>query len=203
MQLKQARTIAEELAAQMAPFCERIEIAGSIRRAVAEVKDIEICAIPKWKMRKCGGVLFAELEIEEPANLLYDWALAKSAEGSLQWIKPGVSDLRIWPPKPDGKYWRGYLTEHQIKLDLFLATPKNWGVILLIRTGSADFSHGVAAHAQRIGRNFADGHLTISGVPTETLGEETVFDLLGLEYVAPHSRFSAANVVPTDKAVIR
>ena len=46
MELKRARAIAEKLVETMAPYCERIEIAGSIRREKAEVGDIELVAIP-------------------------------------------------------------------------------------------------------------------------------------------------------------
>ena len=44
---EQALEIAEKTKALLAPHCERIEIAGSIRRLKPFVKDIEIVAIPK------------------------------------------------------------------------------------------------------------------------------------------------------------
>lgn len=47
MKLAQALAIAEKVKALLAPHCERIEIAGSIRRKKPDVKDIEIVAIPK------------------------------------------------------------------------------------------------------------------------------------------------------------
>ena len=48
MILETAGKIAEQLKTEMSPYCRQIEIAGSIRRGKREVKDIEICAIPKW-----------------------------------------------------------------------------------------------------------------------------------------------------------
>lgn len=42
-----ALTIAELVVAQLAPHCERIQIAGSIRRKSRTVKDVEIVCIPK------------------------------------------------------------------------------------------------------------------------------------------------------------
>lgn len=45
--LETARAVAEQLVFLMSPHCERIEIAGSIRRGKAEVKDIELVLIPK------------------------------------------------------------------------------------------------------------------------------------------------------------
>src|SRR5215471_6986088 len=41
-----ARKVAEQLVAELAPRCERIEIAGSLRRGKAEVGDIEILYVP-------------------------------------------------------------------------------------------------------------------------------------------------------------
>ena len=41
-----ALTIALGLVERLRPACTRIEIAGSVRRGYAEVKDIEIVAIP-------------------------------------------------------------------------------------------------------------------------------------------------------------
>ena len=47
MLLNEAKKIARDFISQIQPFCSRAEIAGSVRRGKAEVKDIEICAIPK------------------------------------------------------------------------------------------------------------------------------------------------------------
>lgn len=45
--LERARRIAESLAEVLAPACERLEVAGSIRRRVEHVKDIELVARPR------------------------------------------------------------------------------------------------------------------------------------------------------------
>ena len=42
MEYNKALEIAEKTKAQLAPYCERIEIAGSIRRKKPDVGDIEI-----------------------------------------------------------------------------------------------------------------------------------------------------------------
>jgi len=47
MNLTEAQRIAQIVKSELSPHCERIEIAGSIRRGKPEVKDIEIVAIPK------------------------------------------------------------------------------------------------------------------------------------------------------------
>lgn len=48
MKLESAKKLAEFLVELMSEYCERIMIAGSIRRGKHEVKDIEIVCIPKW-----------------------------------------------------------------------------------------------------------------------------------------------------------
>jgi DNA polymerase/3'-5' exonuclease PolX len=47
--LAQARQLAQELATiHLRPACERIEVAGSVRRGKSEVSDVELVAIPRF-----------------------------------------------------------------------------------------------------------------------------------------------------------
>lgn len=47
IQLEDAKKRAEEVVEQLAPYCEKIEVAGSIRRRRRQVNDIDIVLIPK------------------------------------------------------------------------------------------------------------------------------------------------------------
>ena len=47
MKKDEAKKIADKYIELLKPYCERIEIAGSVRREKPEVKDIEIVAIPQ------------------------------------------------------------------------------------------------------------------------------------------------------------
>lgn len=151
-----ANAAAKRLVSAMTPFCEKIEIAGSIRRRKSEVKDIEIVCIPKWAEEGEPSDLFGEGRFR--VNTLYRWA---GQQQILKWIKPGVTGIEPWHVKEDGKYWRGYLASLQdtfcvycpdvpCKVDIFLATPENFGLQYLIRTGNADFSKEVVTHALRV-----------------------------------------------------
>lgn len=111
MKLEEAQVIAERIKAELAPHCERIEIAGSIRRKKPEVGDIEIVAIPKP----------------------YDIGLFESG------ITPVVNQWEKVKGELPCKYTQRILPEG-IKLDLFFAEPDNWGLIYAIRTGNADNS---------------------------------------------------------------
>lgn len=47
MEYNKALQIAERIKRELEPHCEKVEIAGSLRRKKSEVNDIEIVAIPK------------------------------------------------------------------------------------------------------------------------------------------------------------
>ena len=49
MKLEDAKNVANEFVFQIKEFCERIEVAGSIRRNKPEVNDIDIVIIPKLR----------------------------------------------------------------------------------------------------------------------------------------------------------
>lgn len=188
MEHQEAREIAETLTEAMRPFCERIEIAGSLRRGKPQVKDIEIVAIPKWQAIEMPPEnLFASFYEPEfqLRNLLFEWA---ATQGDIRWIKPGKPEIESGRINQEGKYWRGYLPAREVKLDLFLCKANNWGAIYLIRTGSAEFSQAVVTHAKRIGKPCRDGSFTRDGEPVYTPEERDVFDLLNLEYVEPPAR---------------
>ena len=48
MELEKAKAIAEELKSLLEPACEKMVIAGSIRRQKPEVGDIELLCIPRY-----------------------------------------------------------------------------------------------------------------------------------------------------------
>jgi DNA polymerase/3'-5' exonuclease PolX len=183
MELQEARGHAERLRDEMAPYCHRVEVAGSVRRGKAECRDIELVAIPRWEQLPEPGTLF-----ESPVwtNTLHAWALRT---GAVVWIKPGTSAIEPWAPKPEGKYWRGLLSDGT-KLDLFLADERNFGLIWLIRTGPAEWSQAVVTHALRLGKPCVGGSL---GVPTPE--EADVFAYLGLQWVPPEARTGPAEVL--------
>lgn len=160
MRLSEALKIAEWVKSELAPHCERIEIAGSIRRKKPDVKDIEVVAIPK----PYDVGLFAS----GIATVLNQWEMVK---GQL----PCKYTQRILP--------------YGIKLDLFFATKENWGAIYAIRTGSADYSHKVLGGGWvKYGYKMEGGVLHRSGFPISTPEEEDFFKCCGVEWVKPEDR---------------
>jgi DNA polymerase/3'-5' exonuclease PolX len=184
MLLPEAKAIAEALLAEIQPFCERVEVAGSIRRCKPEVKDVEIVAVPLWTEEPDPADLFGEQKVR--VNRLFaEW----SQSCGIRWIKTGTPDIVDWHVKPDGKYWRGLLPSG-LKLDLFLTEPGNFGLQYVIRTGSADFSRELVTWARdRAGTPAREGWLRdAAGEPIPTPTELSVFHALGLAWVWPSER---------------
>jgi DNA polymerase/3'-5' exonuclease PolX len=181
MDLWTAREIAGELVRQLEPGCERIGVAGSIRRGKAQVKDIELVASPRL-----GLNLFEEPDEEAPTKL--DEALAEA--------------MRLDQLRPAGKmgkrykqFWVSfYVGAEAIKLDLFVVRPPaQWGVIYAIRTGPAGFSRWAVTRRSQ-GGGLPD-HLTVQdgavwdGERLVPMPEEDDFlKVIGMRGVAPMKR---------------
>ena len=113
------KVAAERIVHALHRGCERIEIAGSLRRLKSDIGDIEIVAIPKR------------------VGLMEDSAL----DPILQEMVASATLHRI----KNGEKYKQFIIMEGVaagcKLDLFLAEPSTWGVIFTIRTGPAEFSH--------------------------------------------------------------
>ena len=198
MFIKQAYAIAHYYRAKMLPYVRRIEVAGSIRRGCQEVKDIELVAIPRFEKTAFDGSTLFDAH-EETSNLLHMWATLDPSHG-IRWIKPGTHEIIDWTPKPAGKYWRGLLPEN-IKLDLFLASPDNFGLIYAIRTGSKEFTAALVTHARDIGLPSRDGYLRNGEERISTPEEQDVFDRLHLQYIPPQERTGFKKLVLKPESV--
>jgi len=159
MVLTQALPIAERIRSELAPHCHRCEIAGSIRRGKAEPKDIEIVAIPKP----------------------YEIGLFESGIATVvnRWEKV-KGELPC-------KYTQRILLEG-IKLDMFFATPENWGWIYMIRTGSANYSAWMLTEYNKRGFCSKDGYPTRGSRRFFMPEEEDVFRFIGMPFVPPEMR---------------
>ena len=161
MKLSEAQQIAERIKATLAPHCQKCEIAGSIRRGKNQVKDIEIVCIPK---------------MQTPKRRLSSWSNTVFQLGNVRAGKIGIGKfIQIW--LPDG-----------IMLDLFVADPDNWGMIYLIRTGSADYSRSILAKFNKLGFHSEGGYPKKGKLKLAFQEEQAVFDYLGMDFVPPENR---------------
>lgn len=176
MNLTQASSLATAIKEILAPYCDRIEIAGSIRRKkTSGIKDVEIVAIPS--------------QIEVETDLFGGTAMMRHPDlvKRLQ-----QADIVKGDPRT-GKYiqfntkWK--IEGKPIKCDLFFATLENWGYIYCIRTGSEKFSKFMANAWKGKGLQGKDGMLYWrSGSPQPIREEKELFQLLRINYVDPINR---------------
>lgn len=174
MQLAQAEKIARKYVDLLSPYCERIEVAGSVRRKKTEVKDIEIVCIPK----RVGVIVSAEDM----------FASADKEEVHPEFVNE-VNKLQKVKGEPTGKYTQRILPEGT-NLDLFIAAKENWGYILAIRIGPDGYSKYIASKWVERGYRGVDGMLTKNGKPIPVFEEKDLFLILGLEYVEPEYRLN-------------
>ena len=99
--------------------------------------------------------------------------------------------VKSWPKirgEPTGKYTRRHLP-CGMELDLFMCQEGNWGLIYLIRTGSASFSKRIIGiDLPKKGCHSEGGWIYKGTERIETREEVNVFDLLGMTYSEPEKR---------------
>ena len=175
---------AESVVSWLAPACERIELAGSIRRERSEVNDIELVCVPKRDPFDRLSLILIQLD---------DLALLTAGPKSKGQDKvphgPRYYRLQTHP--------RAFRDTPPIQVDVFaVLRPAEWGVIYTIRTGSKDFSKWMVTEALNRGFQVRDGQLfkihkneqpwRFEKIPCPE--ERGFFTALGLSWVEPRDR---------------
>jgi DNA polymerase/3'-5' exonuclease PolX len=160
--------IAERLVEALRPWCDRIEIAGSLRRERPQVGDIEIVAIPRRLKDLFGHPI-----------------------GGLTMLDSFLDDRGVTFAKRGERYQQ--FVYGRFTVDLFLPTAETWGSVFAIRTGGWEFSRWLvtsvaAGGAAPEGVVFRDGRLLAHGRLLATPEEADVFAALGLAWVPPMER---------------
>lgn len=174
MPLTQAQRLAESVLTELGPGCQRIEIAGSVRRRRPDVGDLEIVAIPKRTPTLFG---------DDPEGY-------SSLDPILAAL---VGTGRLVPVKSGQKYKQFLLPRHGIALDLFLCSTETWGVIFTLRIGPADFSHRLVTQRDKGGLlpsdlRVRDGRVWRRMECLETPTEQRFFDVADMKWVEPWER---------------
>lgn len=171
--LLDAQRIAEQVVAWLQPACERIEVAGSIRRRKAQVGDIEIVAIPKPVVDLFGEPT-GETEVDWLMRELGS-AVTKNGPKYKQWMKPLKND-------------------DEVQIDLFLADADNFGYILMLRTGPWQFSQRMVTLRTQGGLRppelqCRNGYVwTTDGYVLPLQTEDLLFSAWGMDYMPPQKR---------------
>ena len=182
----QAIVIAEDLRDRLAPACERIVIAGSLRRRKGLVSDIELVAEPRYR--------------EEPSGLWGDMTRVDMLSEAIEQLHPALVPRPVTLHRADGseevqtRDGPSYkaLEYRGMPVDLFIARPveggADYGVILTIRTGPADFSHRLVTDCQRWFRQVKGGRLYVHGSYVPCPDERGFFAEIGMPWLEPEER---------------
>lgn len=160
--LKQAQNLSDKIIATLAPGCQRIQSAGSVRRQKETIGDLEIVCLANGQLDTVLDDLIDNGRLERGD---------KNGRKFKNFLVPSVPGL---------------------KLDLFIPTIQTWGVIFTIRTGSAEFSQKLVTQQNKGGflpndLRVKDGRIWRGDAALPTPNEEDVFKLLGW-YIEPEQR---------------
>lgn len=178
----EAVPVAQEIISMLRPFCERIEIVGSLRRCAEVVGDIELLFIPVIDTRQL------DMFSSEPVDLAEECIGMLVAQGTLL-KRPNVKGGFTW-----GRLNKlGVHSSSGIPVDLFCEPNEaNWSRSIVIRTGPKEFNIRLINGAARLGiamHAYGDGFtdkVTGRVIPCKT--EREVFEICGCVYIDPSER---------------
>jgi len=211
-----AYRMATALKDMLEPACERIEIAGSIRRGKIRPGDIEIVCEPSTTTHIVSEIGRVK-EREMTENLLDSRCRELLIDGTLE-KRPDSMGRHAWGEKAKrGVFFQGM---DFAPVDIFsVIDPAQWGIIFAIRTGPGDWNRLLVSD-RRIGGACPED-LKISGgqvwylpendyqlslMPSNKFlkvaeangaktrpveSEEHFFDILGVPYLDPIERTAA------------
>lgn len=189
MNLGEAVRVAAEFTKEIQDVCARTMVAGSIRRKKLEPNDIEILAEPLFTKSEERPTLFGQESLE--VNLLRRRMDELRLRGHVFADRPSKDGKK----SPFGPRYYRVSFNHLGRLypvDLFTVfPPADWYPQVVIRTGSAEFSHFLVTEAWKYNLRFKDGHIERQGEPPTIIvppSEEYVFKLCGIEYLEPEDR---------------
>lgn len=182
---EQADRLAIAIIKLINPSCERLAIVGSLRRGKPDVGDIELLAVPRLVERFDMFGMSHGTEVDA----LDDRCRELVARGIFQ-NRLDKADRPAFGSKYKRLLFRG------VGLDLFaVSEPAEWGVLSIIRTGSADFSHRFVTPVEQggwmpAGMVCRDGALwdLVTGSKFPTPEEHDAFAAIGGAYVEPSER---------------
>jgi len=157
--------LASKIVSSVGPYCTRVDVAGSIRRRKDTVNDIDIVAEPKPQ---------SWIKIIKEIRREFGAITEKQGQKLATLYVPFVS-----------KQGRGH-----VQVDLYRASESTWGILLLIRTGSAEHNIYLCSLAIRKGYRLAysRGLLNEKGEVIASKTERDVFQALELNYIQPQDR---------------
>ena len=164
MKLSTARKIAKQVKDELSPYCDRIVIAGSVRRGKTyDLHDIEFVAIPRFEMQPD---LFMTMQ-PTGKNLLFShirktYDVAVGGKQGQKMVRFNVCE--------------------SIQVEVYTASKRNWGYILALRTGPADLSKILVTKLKVQGYKLDSGSVLKKGSSVPVRTEHDMFRMAGIKY---------------------
>jgi len=183
----EAVAVAKELCDGLKQRCERLIVAGSLRRRKPEVGDVEILYVPKLEPVEVPSddlLLPPKTALVDQVDAYLDWLLEQGT------IRPreNVRGATTWGAK-------NKLAVHAasgMPVDFFAATVETLVNYLVCRTGPAELNMRICMAAQDQGwkwNPYGEGFTKIgSGQQHAVKSEQEVFEFVGLRYLEPWHR---------------
>jgi DNA polymerase/3'-5' exonuclease PolX len=183
-----ARGVARKIVEQLQPACQRIQIAGSVRRGKALVGDVEIVYVPRFVEVKNPESLFGDETVSvNAADAVIDQLIAGGCLAKRQNVLGRVA----WGE--ENKLARAVKTG--LPVDLFSTTAESWWNYMVCRTGSSETNMRIAKAAQAKHCQWCPtraGFLQIFASGEHRMwimkSEQEVFNFVGLPYLEPEER---------------
>ncbi len=175
MDYAKAKSIADRWVQTLAPHCERIKIAGSIRRNKPDVGDIEIVVEPEISKDMFGDPSDGPCAFDGFVHEL---------------MRKGL----LGEQKKNGPKYKCFALPQGINLDLFIVrAPAQWGVIYTIRTGPRAFVQWMTTQRAKGGPLPSDcfvkhGAVWRDGKIVPMLEENDFFHFVEIDMVEPKDR---------------
>ena len=161
----EADAIAGNLKREIAPWCKRIDIAGSVRRKRPVCGDIDIVCLPRPGMTE-----------RIVRHCMLGGRMVRNGGQYVMIIIPGGVQLDLW-------------FAHEGPSDLFGQGTCNYGALLLTRTGSIEHNIRIVQRAKALGlRYHPHKGVMRDGVVVASETEGDIFKALGMEFVEPEKR---------------
>jgi len=170
MELRMALELAEQVYSALEPMCQRIMVAGSIRRTRPWVGNLNLVVLPRpgqLEALRARCRLRARVVLEGQRQCVY----------RLRVREVGEVELDVW-------FARGPV------LDPGRPLPSNWGSLLLWRTGSLAHVQWLQERARQLGLRWEPevGVLDEDGYCLAAAREVNVYAALRLPWVPPAAR---------------
>jgi DNA polymerase/3'-5' exonuclease PolX len=170
--------------------CERLEIAGSLRRAKPTVRDIELVALPRFEDRAGEDLWSTDATHDLLEERIAELLAARFLEA--RQVANHRADGRVETQTKLGPAFKA-LVYRGIPVDLFIVRGSaSWGCIYALRTGPGDWNTKLVTDCQAIGRRVAGGQAERwagdGWVAVPTPEETDFFAALGQPWVDPEDR---------------